>query len=49
MDNNPPKMPFVKYGHTIILATVGFVAIMLYELKINGQPLLLLIIKSFIK
>lgn len=47
MDNDQKKMPFIKYGLAIILATVGIVAFMLYFLKIDSQPLLLLIIHSF--
>lgn len=49
MDKNLKKMPYIKYGLAIILTTVGIVAFTLYVLKINEQPLLLLIIQSFIK
>jgi hypothetical protein len=49
MYKNFKKMFFVKYGHAIILSTVGIVVIVLFALKINGQPLLFLIFQSLIK
>ena len=49
MYKNLKKMLFIKYGHTIIISTVGVVVIVLFALKINGQPLLFLIFQSLIK
>ena len=37
---------FIKYGLTIIFAIVAMTVLLLYCLKINGRPLLLVFLES---